>query len=131
MSNQDLARKWLIIAEEDFEMSLIAREKGKLLYAAFHLQQCQEKILKGIYVFYGLGQPPYLHDLSRLADTLRPVFPIEDRFYAFFASLNPFYIRARYPDYKKFMEKSLDDNLIDSFQNIGKETLLWLQTLCK
>lgn len=131
MNNTELARKWLAIAEEDFEMSLIAREKKKLLYAAFHLQQCQEKVLKGIFVFQGLGQPPYLHDLSRLADAIKPVFPIEDRFYAFFASLNPFYIRARYPDYKKFIEKSLDETRIDDLQNTGKETLLWLQALCK
>jgi HEPN domain-containing protein len=43
MPNKELARKWLRIAEDDFEMSLIAREKGKLLYAACHLQQSQEK----------------------------------------------------------------------------------------
>jgi HEPN domain-containing protein len=131
MPNLDLAKKWLIIAEEDFEMSLIARDKRKLLYAAFHLQQCQEKVLKGIFVYHDLGQPPYVHDLSRLADALKPAFHIEDRFYAFFAALNPFYIRARYPDYKKFVEKSLDESGIDALIDTGKETLQWLQTLCK
>ncbi len=131
MNNVELAKKWLTIAEEDFEMSIIAKEKNKALYAAFHLQQSQEKVLKGIFVFHGLGQPPYLHDLSRLADAVKPVFPIEERFYVFFASLNPFYIRARYPDYKKFVEKSLDDSLLEDFQNTGKEVLSWLKLLCQ
>lgn len=131
MPNKELAKKWLIIAEDDFEMSLIAREKGKLLYAAFHLQQSQEKVLKGIFVFQNLGQPPYIHDLSRLADALKPAFPIDDRYYAFFASLNPFYVRSRYPEYKAFIEKSLNEAMLDDMQRTGKETLLWLQTMCK
>jgi HEPN domain-containing protein len=112
--SQELAKKWLAIAEDDFEMSLIALEKSKLLYAAFHLQQCQEKVLKGLHLYHGLGQPPYTHDLSRLAEALKGVFPIEQHFYAFFASLNPFYIRARYPDYRQFVEKSLDIELLES-----------------
>jgi HEPN domain-containing protein len=131
MPNKELARKWLRIAEDDFEMSLIAREKGKLLYAAFHLQQSQEKVLKGIFVFHDLGQPPYVHDLSRLADALKAVFPIEQSYYAFFARLNPFYVRSRYPEYKAFIEKSLNETMVDDLQRIGKETLLWLQTMCK
>jgi HEPN domain-containing protein len=69
----ELARKWLAIAEDDFEMSVIAMDKRKLLHSAFHLQQSQEKALKGIYVFHALGQPPYTHDLSRLADELKAV----------------------------------------------------------
>ena len=131
MPNKELARKWLRIAEDDFEMSMIAREKGKLLYAAFHLQQSQEKVLKGIFVFNNLGQPPYIHDLARLADALKASFPIDDRYYAFFASLNPFYIRSRYPEYKNFVERSLNAEMIDDLLKTGEETLQWLKAMCQ
>lgn len=131
MDKNELAKKWLQIAEEDFEMSIISLEKKKLLYAAYHLQQSMEKVLKGIFVSKELGQPPYMHDLTRIADAIKNAHPIDEKYYVFFSALNPFYIKARYPDYKEFIEKSLNLESIVEYQKIGKEVLQWLQILCK
>lgn len=121
----ELASKWRSIASEDYQMAEIALANGKLLYAAFHLQQSMEKSLKGKILFFQGTQPPYLHDLVRLAEILAPHFPIDSKIIDFFAELNPFYIRARYPDYKTFIGSSLDKETVDNLMLLGKEVLAW------
>ena len=123
----ELTSKWLEIAREDFEMATIAFEKEKFLYCAFHLQQSIEKTLKGLFVSLDKGQPPYIHDLVRLADELASDLTIDPKHRAFFSELNPFYIKARYPDYKKFVEQSLSKTLVIKYLTLGSEVLQWLE----
>jgi HEPN domain-containing protein len=123
----ELASKWLEIARDDFEMAQIAFDKGKLLYSAFHTQQSTEKSLKGLFVLFEKGQPPYIHDLARLAEELENEFAIDLKHKSFSSELNPFYIKARYPDYKRFVSQSLSKNLMSKYLTLGKEVLQWLE----
>jgi HEPN domain-containing protein len=103
MKNVELAEQWRLISQDDFEMSQIALQKGKRLHAAFCAQQSIEKALKGLHVLHNLGQPPYTHDLVRLAEALAEAKRFSQIELATFSALNPFYIRARYPDYKRML----------------------------
>jgi HEPN domain-containing protein len=129
LKEHQLASKWLLIATDDLEMAEIALEKSKLLHAAFCAQQCSEKTLKGIFVCSGLGQPPYTHDLVRLADAIVDVKKFNEQDIFFFSSLNPFYIRARYPDYKKMMQETLNPKMVQEFIDRAREVLKCLQDL--
>jgi HEPN domain-containing protein len=121
----ELASKWHTIALEDYQMAEIALANDKLLYTAFHLQQAMEKCLKGKILYFQNAQPPYLHDLVRLAEILSQHIEIQPRFVDFFAELNPFYIRARYPEYKNFVSASLDKETVSDLMIIGSEVLAW------
>ncbi len=121
----ELAKKWLSIALEDYQMAELSLHNNKLLYAAFHLQQSMEKVLKGKLLYFQNAQPPYLHDLVRLAEMLSPYINISQKYIDFFSELNPFYIRARYPEYKNFVNASLNKETVSEFMKIGKEVLLW------
>ena len=105
----ELAKKWHFIALEDFQMAELSLTHNKLLYAAFHLQQSMEKALKGKILYFQNAQPPYLHDLVRLAEMLSPHMNVAQKYVDFFSELNPFYIRARYPEYKNFVSSSLSN----------------------
>jgi HEPN domain-containing protein len=121
----ELAKKWHSIALEDFQMAELSLANNKLLYAAFHLQQSMEKALKGRLLYFQNAQPPYLHDLVRLAEMLSPYMNIDQKYVDFFSELNPFYIRARYPEYKNFVSTSLNKETVTDFLNTGKEVLEW------
>ena len=127
MKTVELAEQWRLISQDDFEMSQIAMQKGKLLHAAFCAQQSIEKALKGLYVLHNLGQPPYTHDLVRLAESLSAEKCFEQNELATFSALNPFYIRARYPDYKRMLKETLDDETIIEFQICAEGVLKCLQ----
>jgi HEPN domain-containing protein len=71
-------------------MSKIALQKGKLLHAAVCAQQSIEKALKGLHVLHNLGQPPYTHDLVRLAEALAEAKRFSQIELATFSALNPF-----------------------------------------
>jgi HEPN domain-containing protein len=127
MKTVELAEQWRLIAQDDFEMSQIALQKGKRLHAAFCAQQSIEKALKGLYVLHNLGQPPYTHDLVRLAEALAGAINFKETVLATFSALNPFYIRARYPDYKRMLQETLDDETVDEFQVSAKGVMQCLQ----
>jgi HEPN domain-containing protein len=125
----DLYNKWLEFASEDYEMAGIALANGKLLYCAFHLQQSLEKIFKGLYILYIKEQPPYIHDLVKLLDSIKSNDPFlsEDKFMRVASDLNPFYIIARYPAYKNNISKSLKDDQVQRFLSIVGEIKLWCE----
>ena len=127
LKSVELADRWRQISQDDFEMTEIARQNGKFLHAAFCAQQAVEKALKGIYVLNDLGQPPYTHDLVRLAEAISGIQDFGPNVLATFSALNPFYIRARYPDYKRMLEETLDDETIAEFQQCAQGVLKCLQ----
>lgn len=127
MKNVELAEQWRLISQDDFEMSQIALQKGKRLHAAFCAQQSVEKALKGLFVLHNLGQPPYTHDLVRLAEALAAAKSFKQNELATFSALNPFYIRARYPDYKKMLNETLDDETVAELQLCAEGVLKCLQ----
>jgi HEPN domain-containing protein len=127
LKNLELAEQWHQISQDDFEMSQFALQKGKLLHAAFCAQQAIEKSIKGLHVLHGLGQPPYTHDLVRLAESISEVQKFDPAVLAVFSAQNPFYIRERYPDYKRMLKETLDEETVVEFQQCAEGVLKCLQ----
>ncbi|MCS6302554.1 MAG: HEPN domain-containing protein [Nitrospira sp.] len=94
---EDLVRSWVNKAEHDLlniENNLVAKEIPWDT-VCFHAQQCGEKYLKALLVFYRIDFPK-IHDLTELyallpKDLRLPIDPrLLDR-------LNPYAIEGRYP----------------------------------
>lgn len=106
-------------------MAVFALSQGLWLQAAFHLQQAIEKTLKGYIVLTSENDPPYTHDLVRLADVLVAAYPQAVAMKRYLAELNPYYIRARYPSYKDELRASLSRERIQHFENIYRSIAGW------
>jgi HEPN domain-containing protein len=95
----DEARLWIARADDDLAAArlCIASDPQLVDPAAFHCQQCAEKLLKGLLVV-GRVVPPKTHDLDILATLVRPTFPKLDEALSKLLALTSWYISARYPD---------------------------------
>jgi HEPN domain-containing protein len=127
LTEKELGAKWLELAESDLKMAEVAAGHGLLLHSSFHLQQACEKSLKGLHVVLGFGQPPYTHNLSRLAAAIDSKFHVNATDTDFLSQLEPFYVRSRYPDYKKSISEILNQSLVLEFLSNTKRVVSWLE----
>ncbi len=51
--NKEIAKKWLIVAKQDIDISQILFEMGFIAGSVYHLEQAYEKLLKSFYLFSG------------------------------------------------------------------------------
>lgn len=96
-NNLILANEWFRKADDD-ELSCEAmmQEKGAPSTLCFLSQQIVEKYLKGLLVFSGkeIGK---VHDLIKLANSVKTFFPKIKDFQKEISLLNRYYIETRYP----------------------------------
>ena len=125
----NLVDQWFKIADEDLAVAKLTFAGKKLLHCCFHLQQTVEKSLKGLVLLLEETQPPYLHDLARLGLIVSQHSSVETDFKDLFDELNPFYIRARYPDYKEFVSRELAEADVSDFIARTEEFVKWRTNL--
>jgi HEPN domain-containing protein len=121
--NADIVKDWLELAYSDLEMAEIAAEKNKYMHCGFHLQQSLEKAIKGLIIKLNNKQPPYIHDLLRLSDEISKTFPEIQKYTKLLSAINPFYIKARYPSYKKKISSTLTQQTIENYLQKTKEVI--------
>ncbi len=112
-------------------MAEFALSQSLWLQCAFHVQQCIEKTLKGFIVKHGDEDPPYTHDLVRLLEIAQKNLPELASYQKKLSSLNPYYIRARYPSYKEKIAVTLNVDQLKSFIQTAKEISSWCEKKTK
>ena len=128
MSDDELFQKWISLARDDLKMAEFALSQSLWLPCAFHVQQCIEKSLKGVIVRSGSEDPPYTHDLTRLLDIAVTSCQVLELYRKTCASINPFYIRARYPNYKEKVSAVLNTEVLKSYLKIANEVIACCET---
>lgn len=128
LTSSDLFQKWLALASDDLKMAEFALKESLWLPCAFHVQQSIEKSFKGLIVKFGTEEPPYTHDLVRLLDLAVVISPELETYRKTLSSINPFYIRARYPSYKEKVASTLDTVVLKSFLKTAREIMKWCET---
>ncbi len=98
---------WLALATYDFDTAKHMLKTKRYLYVAFTCQQCIEKTLKAIYVSEKNETPPYIHNLTKLADLLS--LKLSEEQYQFLGVLNAYYIGTRYADELSKLSRSLNN----------------------
>ena len=119
-------RQWLERADYDLETARSLLKSHRYLYVAFMCQQCIEKTLKAFISSKGVT-PPFVHNLPRLAEeaSLLPELSEEDR--QLLADLNPYYIKARYGEYKDALSKVCTADRAAYFLKKTEEWIQWLK----
>lgn len=95
----ELVKGWLLKADHDLEMAVLALEHKPGLVDAicFHCQQAVEKHLKALLVSWDI-EFEKSHSLGYLLDLLNDEEEISDAFYGMLEKLEDYAVDIRYPD---------------------------------
>ena len=105
----DKVQYWLDIASYDFETAEAMQRTGRWLYVGFMCHQTIEKTLKAYWNAVREDDPPYIHNLKRLAAGTELFDALSEEQKDFIDRLTPLNIEARYPSYKDALAKSLNE----------------------
>ena len=109
MAREDRIQQWMNIAEEDFNVAEYLVKGGKWLYAVFECHQTLEKMLKAYWCATREDEPPYTHSHIKLLDGCELTKELTKEQIRFIEILTPMYIAARYPEHKRKMASSLNE----------------------
>lgn len=87
-------QKWLDIAKEDLDVAKELLSSGRYLYATFFCQQAVEKVFKAVIALRKEGEPPFIHNLVRLAELAD--FKCDEPTTEILEDLSLHYIKGRY-----------------------------------
>ena len=131
MSENEVHHQWIILAQDDFKAADQLSSGGSLLLSAFHLQQCVEKYLKAYFINSKQQQPPYIHNLTQLAIYSGIDKELSQEQRDLLDELNPYYIKTRYPTFKKELALSLSKRKVSQLIVQTKGFLQWLDQRMK
>lgn len=100
---------------------------GRWLYVGFMCNQCLEKILKGYWCSKREDNPPYIHNLNRLADGCGLSKLMDDDKQAFFDEMIPLNIEARYPSYRDRLFKMVSEEKCKEIIDKTIEIQKWIK----
>jgi HEPN domain-containing protein len=124
---KDLTNKWLAIAQEDLEAAKSMLQTGKYLYTAFMCQQCLEKAFKAVLQENNNDNPPRIHNILRLAETAGVLNDLEEKQTSLLTELEPYYISARYPEYREQLGKATTVYIAKDLYKRTEDMLSWLK----
>jgi HEPN domain-containing protein len=107
MNINDKIDYWMEIAIDDLDSAKIMFKNKKYLQSGFYCHQAIEKTLKGYYWSIKKKEPPYTHNLVKLATECNLYKILTDDFKKHMDILMPLNIEARYPDDKNEILKTL------------------------
>lgn len=125
-----VTKQWMERAAYDLETGESLLKSGRYLYVAFLCEQCIEKILKAYLTSLG-RTPPLIHNLLRLAEEADLLPAMAENQKLFLADLNPFYIKARYGEYKDALSGICSAEKAHSFVAQTRELIQWLKPKIK
>lgn len=129
MNREDLTTYWIESSDRDFVTMEHLFEKKDYHWALFMGHLVVEKLLKAYYVKNIDNQPPFIHNLLRLAE--KSDLELSEDQKDFLVTVTAFNIRARYDDYKLEFYKTCTEEYtaewieeIKGFRKWIKEQLL-------
>ena len=121
------ANYWLELSDYDIITAKAMLETQRLLYVGFMCHQAIEKILKAYCSEKTNEQPPYTHNLTRLAEISGISQLLSPGQFELIDTLEPLNIEARYPSYKERLLKSLTKSRCDELITQTKQLQKWIK----
>ena len=124
----DKVKYWLDMSEYDLVTAQSMLDFQRYLYVGFMCHQTIEKIFKAL---FGLGKnetPPFVHNLSMIAQKgeFYDEFSIDQK--DFIDELEPLNIEARYPTHKEKIFKQLTESKCNELITKTRELQEWVKT---
>ena len=123
----DKIKYWINIAEYDLETAQVMLDGRRFLYVGFMCHQVVEKMLKAYFVFINNENPPYIHNLSLLAEKSGILEIMTEEQKDFMDLLEPLNIEARYPKDKMRLLRSLNSELCKDILQKTRDLCQWIK----
>lgn len=129
MTTEEKVKYWVEIADYDMDTAEAMFDTKRWLYVGFMCHQVLEKMLKAYWCAVRQDEPPYVHNLLRLAAgaDLLELFTEEQK--VFISEMIPMNIEARYPQYKDELSKTLSQERCALIINNTKEFQAWIKKM--
>ena len=99
----------------------------RYLYVGFTCHQCIEKILKAYFIFKTGENPPYTHNLFKLANDSGLYILLSEKQKLHLDILEPLNIETRYPTYKEQLFKKLSKEKCAEIIEQTKSLQSWIK----
>lgn len=120
-------RYWLDIADYDMETAEAMLQTRRWLYVGFMCHQVMEKTIKAYWHKKREDDPPYIHNLKRLAQGCGLYTSLSDEQRMLLDTLTPLNIEARYPTYKDELSRALNEGSCSDIISKTKHLQLWIK----
>jgi HEPN domain-containing protein len=122
---------WLSLADNNIDTARILLQNKKYLDAGFYCHQTIEKALKAFYWHAKNEEPPYTHNLIRLAEMSGLILKMDEAKKDTLDFLMPLNIEGRYPDELAFEVSRSDSLEITRIIESTKGLLIWIKAFLK
>jgi len=122
---------WLQTGHYDLVSAKAMLESKRFLYVGFLCHQVMEKRLKAYYWHTQKKEPPYSHNLLLLSEESRFDDLTDEEHLLLFNQLMPLNIRARYPEDRELLLKSLTRSKCEELYKKTKRFYEWIKKLLK
>ena len=123
----DNSRYWIELSEYDLETAEAMFATKRWLYVGFMCHQTIEKSLKAYWCAACEGEPPYIHNLIRLAEGCGLDKEMSDTQNDFIAQIMPLNIEARYPLYKEELSRRMTEIYCRRIIDNTRELQIWIK----
>lgn len=130
MTREEKVQYWLDIAIEDLDLAEFLFAGRRWLYSAFMCHQVIEKMLKAYWTATCDEVPPYIHEHKRLSELCGLYEQMSEEQRYFLEEIRPMNIEARYPDYKRSIANSLNEDKISRIVEQTKQLQQWILQEC-
>ena len=125
MEKEDLIKYWIESSDRDFETMQHLFEKNDFHWSLFIGHLVIEKLIKAYYVKNVDNQPPFIHNLLRLAE--KTDLDLTENQKDILATITTFNIRARYDDYKQAFYKTCTKEFAEEWIEKIKGFRTWIK----
>lgn len=126
--NVDKVQYWLELADYDYATASDLMKSKRWLYVAFMCHQTLEKTIKAYYTKHMPDDPPYIHNLTRLAEKAGIYEQMSEEQKTFMDAVTPMNIEARYPDYKSLLASSLNEAVCRQLMEQTQQLQQWIKS---
>lgn len=126
MTTEERVKYWLDIVDNDLDTAEYLYRGGRWLYAAFMCHQVIEKTLKAYWTATHDDDPPYTHSHIKLLESCGLMQELNDETLRFLAMMVPMNIEARYPQYKKDVAATLNEDKCKYIIEQTKQIHQWI-----
>lgn len=118
---------WIIESDEALKVAWQIFDAKSYSYALFFGHLAVEKILKAIYVDKKGEQPPFTHNLVKLAEMLG--IQLDQRQENALVEITRFNLESRYTDETRDFRKKCTENFTEIWMNEIEEIHKWLKSI--
>lgn len=130
MTKEEKVQYWLDIVAEDLDLGEFLCQSGRWLYSTFMCHQVIEKMLKAYWTATRDDVPPYIHEHKRLAELCGLYEQMDDGQRRFLLEIRLMNIEARYPDYKRSIASTLNEQKTRQIVEQTKQMQQWILQKC-